>query len=137
MAATTIQPIAYSDTPFSKKFLVQSGDTEGVFPIDDGTPGCFAAALADGPLRDTLLRAIPGALTAFNLGDVRGSEIRIYDVPASDTDALKSRPIAGRTIYWKGGATQAVAGLSCLLPGEGEGASQIIIEIRLNHSTQG
>jgi hypothetical protein len=134
--ATTITPIAYSDTPYSKKFLVNGDGAEGVFPIDDGTPNCFAQALHKGPLRDTLLRALPTALAAFNVTGVRGSEIRIYVVPASTADAAVS-PGTPFEIYWKAGATQALAGLSCTAPASGETTYRLVIEIRLNHSTQG
>jgi hypothetical protein len=129
--ATTITPIPYSDTPYSKMFELVGDGTEGVFSIDD-----FAAALADGPLRDTLLRESPLYIDRFDLNGLRGDEIRIYIVPLSPSD-LDTNLASPRLIYWKAGATTALAGLACTLPAPGETNSKLIIEIRLNHSTQG
>lgn len=128
--ATDIYAIPYSDTPYSKKFQITGDGAEGVFSIDD-----FAAALHPGPLRDTLLAAPPLTIDDFNVNDIRGDEIRIYEVPASVGDLAVVQP-ASRLIYWKAGATTALAGLSCTLPDPGEANSYTIIEIRLNHSTQ-
>lgn len=131
--ATTIDPILHSDTPYSKTFLLLGGGApggEGLFSIDN-----FAVALHAGPLRDTLLRASPLSIHLFNLNYNRGNEIRLYEVAASMTDATYPRA-ATCVLYWKSGATTALAGLACELPA-GEGNGYKVIEIRLNHSTQG
>jgi hypothetical protein len=138
--ATVISALPNSDTPYSKKFMLVGDGTEGVFPIDDGLNNAltsFAAALHAGPLRDTLLRAAPTAIGEFNINEARGDEIRIYDIPAKTSDDAYT-PAIPRTIYWKNGATRATAGLACTLPVPGEvQPMRSVIEIRLNHSTQG
>ena len=131
--ATTIVPIAGSPIPFSKMFVLTGDGVAGTFPLDDGsgTSSCLAGALDEGPLRKALLATPPATLANFNLNQARGDEIRIYDVPLSLADASLTRQNA-RTIAWVSNADPAVAGLQCTL----EQGDTLIIEIRLNHTTQ-
>lgn len=124
--ATTIDPIAGSATPYSKKFLLTGDGAAGLLSLT-----ALLAALDEGPLKRTLAAASPAALAAFDVDGARGSEIRIYNVAATAADAAVTRSGA-YTIRWVSNADPGVAGLSCTLTAQ----NVRTIEIRLNHSTQ-
>jgi hypothetical protein len=127
--ATTITPVTYSDTPYSKKYTVAT---------DANPPGSttrtltqLLADLHEGPLKRALASMGAANLAKFNVDQVYGEAIRIYEEIAMPTNASGPR-ILPSDIHWKSNADPGVAGLYANL----QGTDVRIIEIRLNHTTQ-
>jgi hypothetical protein len=132
--ATTISAIGGTETPYSKKFQIIGDDSgvAGLYSIAD-----FMTHLHEGPLKEALRRTLTTAIANFNIDQVEGSRIRIYRLAHSVNDALVGVQSDGLNIHWVSGANVNVAGLSVLATDTGENNAYVIIEIRLNHSTQG
>ena len=124
--ATTILPIAGSATPYSKKYVLVGDGAEGRRSLLD-----LAIDLAEGPLKKTLLGTPSTAIDQFNIDGARGNEIRIYDATTMLADVAATKT-GTRRIRWLQDLSSAVAGLSCTVAA----GTTVLIEIRLNHSTQ-
>jgi hypothetical protein len=120
-----ITPIPHSQTPYSIQLLVQGTSAAELFTQAD-----FASNLHEGPLKALLGKTSASAFALFGVESAHGNQIRIYDVPLSVADASLTR-FHVFTIKWVNGPPNA--GLSCaLVVGDTR-----IIEVRLNHTTQG
>jgi hypothetical protein len=126
--AAYIVPVTGSPTPYSKMFILV-GDNDGAEVVRTITD--LTTDLDEGPLKRTLLGCPTLDIDHFNVDQVRGSEIRIYDIAAVSMDATVLRE-GPRRIRWVAGANAGVAGLSCTVAV----GNVITIEVRLNHSMQ-
>ena len=132
--ATAIVAIGGTATPYSKKFQITGDDSgvAGLFSIAD-----FMAALDEGPLKETLRRTATTAIAQFDVDQARGDEIRIYRLRNTINDTLLDAQEDGLNIHWQSGVDVNNAGLSALATdGSGELNAYVLIEIRLNHTTQ-
>lgn len=114
-------------TAYSAVYHVTSGnDNPAVINYTDAPT---LAALVAGPYKaEVKLRAAAGTLDKANLDQNASPRIRIY-YPLAISD-LTQLPIGAFTVAW------TTTGLSITLPGEGEGAQDLYIEIRFIHSAR-